>query len=47
MCAEMCTLLKDKNYAFVLVVFTSLYGVYLTLGNILSPLFDPYGYTAS
>jgi len=44
---EMRNLLKDKNYVFVLIIFTILYGIYTTLGNILSPLFSPYGYTGA
>lgn len=36
---EMKAVLQDKNYRVILVVFSLLFGVYTTLGNILSPVF--------
>jgi len=44
---EMATLLKNKNYVMVLLIFSILSGNFVTVANLLSPLFAPYHYSAS
>jgi len=47
MCKELATLLKNKSYVMVLLIRAILAGNFVTVGNLLSPLFKPYDYSAS
>jgi sugar phosphate permease len=37
--------LKNKNYCIIILEYGIFYGVYLSLGALLSPIFEPYGYS--
>lgn len=37
--------LKNKNYVIITLEYGIFYGVYLSLGALLSPIFEPYGYS--
>jgi len=37
--------LKNRNYMIICIEYGIFYGVYLSLGALLSPIFEPYGYT--
>ena len=39
--------LKNRNFVIISIEYGILYGVYLALGALLSPLFEPYGYTST
>jgi Na+/melibiose symporter-like transporter len=36
----------NKNYKFLLFSFSLLFGCYITFGNLLDPLFGPFGYSS-
>ena len=43
--SELKELLKNKSYLLLVISFTILFGFVGGVGNILSPLFEPYNYT--
>ena len=44
---EMKDLMSQKDYVLILTIFTFCFGIYVSIGAIMGPIFEPFGYGAS